>query len=196
MDKIVVGIVSHIFLTFVPELMPLTDVRISFSLNILRTNGIIYQILLLHLFTNVWQDPGWDCYLPLFVYMLQSHDPWLMSVFRLCLRSLEQMDRIWPNFAYALILTRTRFGLLHVIFRECVTEFLPLNNVRISFLLNVLITNRQNSTIVWVCIDIDKIKFRIGMHDFQHSYGPWLMLIGFFWHTWSLYSMKSTEAGL
>ena len=45
------------------------------------------------------------------------------------------MDRISPNFVYAFILTRSRLGLLHVIFCFFVRE--PLINVRNLFLLNI-----------------------------------------------------------
>ena len=40
------------------------------------------------------------------------------------------MDRILPNFVYALISTRSRLGLLHVIFFNFVTELWPLIDVR------------------------------------------------------------------
>ena len=46
---------------------------------------------------------------------------------------LEQIDRILPNFVYALILTRSRVGLLHIIFLTFVIELWPLTDVRISF---------------------------------------------------------------
>ena len=36
------------------------------------------------------------------------------------------MDRISPNFIYAFILTRSRFGLLHIIFCTIVPELWPL----------------------------------------------------------------------
>ena len=48
------------------------------------------------------------------------------------------MDRVSPNFAHALILTRSRLGLLLVIFRKFVTELWPLIDVRILFPVNIL----------------------------------------------------------
>ena len=60
-----------------------------------------------------------------------------MSDFRFCsISSLEIMDRILPDFVYVLILTRSRLGLLPVIFRKIVKELWPLIDVRISFPLN------------------------------------------------------------
>ena len=80
------------------------------------------------------------------------------------------MDRTSPSFIYAFILTRSRLGLLHVIFRICVPELWPLIYAQISFpfnachfsnictrvmaldlfqkfvSLNILRTNRQNFT--------------------------------------------------
>ena len=50
------------------------------------------------------------------------------------------MDRIGPDFVYALILTRSRLGLLGIIFHKFATELQPLIDVRVSFALNILIT--------------------------------------------------------
>ena len=47
--------------------------------------------------------------------------------------SWEQNDRILPNFVYALVLTRFRSGLLHIIFHTFVLELWPLTDVRILF---------------------------------------------------------------
>ena len=57
-----------------------------------------------------------------------------------CFRSIswEQIDGTWLNFAYALILTRSRFGLLRVHFPKFITELWPFIDVRISFPLNIL----------------------------------------------------------
>ena len=60
---------------------------------------------------------------------------------RVCSISWEQMDRISPNFMYAFILTRYTLGLLHIIFRTFVAELLPLIYSKISFPLNILRTN-------------------------------------------------------
>ena len=80
---------------------------------------------------------------------------------------LEQMDRILPDFVYAFILTRSRFGLLHIIFLTFAAELWPLIDIRIWFPLNILIRNGRNLTSFCVYIDIDKnIKVEIGMHNF------------------------------
>ena len=67
------------------------------------------------------------------------------------------MDRNLPNLEYALIMTRFRLGLFHVIFSKFVLDLWPLIDVRISFLLNIFRTNGQNFIILCICIDIDKI---------------------------------------
>ena len=68
---------------------------------------------------------------------------WIWVV-RHSVRHLEETDRISPNVVYTLILTRSRLGLLHIIFCALVIELWPLINVRIlfriSFLLNILRT--------------------------------------------------------
>ena len=78
-----------------------------------------------------------------------------------CFPSIE-IDRISPNFVYTLILTRSKLGLLHIIFRTFVIELRPLIDVRISFRilfwLNILRTERYNFTKFCICVDIDKIK--------------------------------------
>ena len=66
-----------------------------------------------------------------------------MSEFRLRSISWDQIDGIWPNFAYMhqLILTRSRLGLLGIsFFCRFITELWSLIDVRISFLLNILRT--------------------------------------------------------
>ena len=59
--------------------------------------------------------------------------------------SSEQIDRISPNFGYALISIRSSLGLLHIIFLSFVIALRPLIDVRISlkilFPLNILRTN-------------------------------------------------------
>ena len=54
------------------------------------------------------------------------------------------MGRILPNCVYALILTRSRLGLLTGFFCKFLTELWPLIDVRISFPLNISITNGRN----------------------------------------------------
>ena len=56
------------------------------------------------------------------------------------------MHRILPNFVYSLKVTRSRFGLLAIIFCKFVTELWPLIDVRILFLLNIFRKNGQNLT--------------------------------------------------
>ena len=69
-----------------------------------------------------------------------------MPKFRFHSISWEQIDIRSPNFIYAFILTRSTFGLLHIIFRTFVPEKWPLINARVSFTLNTLRTNWQNFT--------------------------------------------------
>ena len=88
-----------------------------------------------------WQDLGWNCYSSILTNLLQSYDPWLMS--EICFRSVswEWIDGIWPSFAYALKLTRSRLGLFFINFHKFVTELWPLIDVRNLFPLNILRMN-------------------------------------------------------
>ena len=108
-----------------------------------------------------WHDLGWDCYLSFFAHQYQSYGPWFMPKF--CFRSIswERIDRISQNFIYALILTRSRFGLLSVIFGTFVPELWPLIYSKILFPLNILRTSWQNFTKLYICIYIDKIYVEI-----------------------------------
>ena len=75
------------------------------------------------------------------------------------------------NFAYALILTRSRLGLFRVnFFHKFITELWPLIDVRISFLLNVLRTNWWNLTKFWIYIDTDTIWIGIVSCQFSQTY--------------------------
>ena len=56
-----------------------------------------------------------------------------MSEFRFRSIFLEQMDIISSNFVYALILTRSKLGLLPVNFRKFAAEFWPLIDVDLDF---------------------------------------------------------------
>ena len=88
------------------------------------------QILPVHLY---WHHNGWD-----FHNFSEIH---FRSI------SWEQIDGICPNFEYALILSRLRFGLLHVKICKFITELWTLIDVRISFPLNIFIflwTHRLN----------------------------------------------------
>ena len=93
------------------------------------------------------------------------------------------MDGIWPNFAYALILTRSRLGLLSVNFRKFVRELLPLIDVSII----ILVTEFCFRSISWEWIDgiwpilhmhwYWQALGRIVKRQFLqiYNYGPWLM---------------------
>ena len=58
-----------------------------------------------------------------------------------------------PNFVYALVSTRSRLELLHIIFHTFVIQLWPWTDVRISFRvsspLNIMLTNRQKFTIFY-----------------------------------------------
>ena len=71
------------------------------------------------------------------------------------------MDRISPNFIYAFLLTRSKLGLLHIIFRTFVLELWPLIYSKILFLLNISRTNGQILTKLYITIYTDKIYFGI-----------------------------------
>ena len=60
-------------------------------------------------------------------------------------------------------------------FGKFATELLPLIDVRIKFLLNILKMNRPIKTKFCIHIIVDKIYFGIVNHCFwQESYGPFL----------------------
>ena len=72
-----------------------------------------------------------------------------------------KLTDFYQNFIYAFILTRSMFGLLHVIFRIFVLELWSLIYAKFSFPLNILRINRHNFTKFYICIDIDKNKVGI-----------------------------------
>ena len=78
------------------------------------------------------------------------------------------MDRISPNFIYALILTRSILGLLHIIFCSFVPELWPLVYSKIPFPLNILRTNGQILTKLYIIINTDKIYVWIVSCYFLH----------------------------
>ena len=88
---------------------------------------------------------------------LQSYGPWSTSEFCLCSISCELICGFRSNFVYALILSRCRFGWLNKIFRSFSTELWPLIDVEMSFMLNILWTNRWILIKFCRCIDIDKM---------------------------------------
>ena len=57
---------------------------------------------------------------------------------------------MWSNFAYILILTRSRLGLLRVIFKKFTTQLWPLVIIKITYLHNILWTIWWN--VIKVCI--------------------------------------------
>ena len=73
------------------------------------------------------------------------------------MESSKPIGRISLNFIYAFILTRSTFGLLHIIFRTFVPELWPLIFSKISLLLNILRTNGQILTKLYITIYTDKI---------------------------------------
>ena len=113
-----------------------------FFLNVFRTNGWIlikfcicidkYKI---HVVSNAYY------FLSIFNRVLTELWPLIVVRFCLCLISCELICAFWPNFVYALILTRCRFGWLNSIFRSFSTELWPLIDVEISFMFNILWTN-------------------------------------------------------
>ena len=76
------------------------------------------------------------------------------------------MDRISPNFINAFILSRSSFGMLHLIFRSFVPELWPLIYSKILFPLNILRTNGQILTKLYITIYIDKIYIGIASCHF------------------------------
>ena len=66
------------------------------------------------------------------------------------------MDRMSLNFIYAFILKRSSLGLPHIIFRTFVLELWPLIYSKISFPLNILRTNGQILTKLYITINTDK----------------------------------------
>ena len=137
-------------------MMFMINIRISFPLILARSRLGLLHIVFAHLLQMLW------C-------------PWLISECRFHPISWERIDRIWPNFVCALILTISRLGLLPAIFRKVVTELWPLIDVRFSRSLEILRTNWYNFTKFYICIFIDKIYVRIVTHQFWHI-GPCLML--------------------
>ena len=77
------------------------------------------------------------------------------------------MNRISPNFICAFILTRSTSGLLHYIFCSFVPELWPLIYSKISFPLNILRTNGQFLTKLYITIYADKIYVLIVSCNFS-----------------------------
>ena len=77
-------------------------------------------------------------------------------------------NKLTPNFIYAFILTRSSFGLMHVILCTFVPELWPLIYAKISFPSNILRTNGQNFNKFYICINIEKFYVGIVTHYFSH----------------------------
>ena len=80
-----------------------------------------------------------------------------MSEFGFYSISLEQIDKMRPNFVYPLSLTRSTLVSLANLHSNIFVGLRPLIDVRILFLLNVLRTNLQNETKFCIHITIDNI---------------------------------------
>ena len=130
------GIVTHQFSSIYNREMALEWCRNLVFAQYLENKLMEFdQILHMHW---CWQDLGWDCYASIFANLQQSYGLWLISEFRFRSISLEWIHGIWPNVAYALILTTSRMGLLRVNFRKFIRELWPFIDVRISFPLNIM----------------------------------------------------------
>ena len=96
---------------------------------------------------------------------------WPLIYAKICFHSIswEQMDRISLSFIYAFILERSTLGLLHIIFCTFVPELWPLIYSKISFPLNILRTNGQIFTKLYITIYTDKIYVGIVSCHFSQS---------------------------
>ena len=105
---------------------------------------------------------------------------------------------------YAIILTRSTFGLLHIIFCSCVPALWPLIYSKISFPLNILSTNGQFLTKLNITIYTDKIYLgllAVVFHKFVREL--WLLIdvritfqLNILVETLVFYCMQSTDMGL
>ena len=89
-----------------------------------------------------WQDLGWYCYLSFFANLQQSYDPWFMSEFWFTskfefLFPLNILWTHWQNFTKFyicdFILTRSMFGLLHIIFTLLFQSYGPWLTPKFNF---------------------------------------------------------------
>ena len=149
------GLLNIISRTFLLELWPLINAKNLFPLNILRTNWRNFaKFLYMH---SYWQDLALNCYASFFTHMYQSYVPWFSPKFV----SVQYRENKWTEFhqifKYAIILTRSTSGLLHYIFCLFVPELWPLIYSKISFRLNILRTNEQFFTKLYITIYTDKI---------------------------------------
>ena len=129
------GLLRVTFRKFIWELWPLIDIRISFPLNILRTNWSNLTKFCTCIDIDKIKDKIVTRQFSQIYNRVIALD-WCQNFVSAQYPSWEQIDRIWPNFAYALILTWSRLGLLRINFREFIKELWPLIDVRISFPFN------------------------------------------------------------
>ena len=141
--------------------------QFTFLLRSWELTDIFHQILYVHLYR---QDLAWDCNTSFFGNLYKSYGPWFTPKFRFRSISREPIGSISPNFIYAFILAKFSLGLLQVIFHTFEPELWPLIYVKISFPLNILRTNWQNFTKLYICIHFDKIYVGIVTHRFSHIF--------------------------
>ena len=99
------------FRKFIIELWALIDVKNFDSAQYLENKLMKFD----QIFYMNWycQDLCLDYYVRQFLQIYNSYGPWLMSKFRFRSISWDQIDGIFPNFAYALILPSSRLGVLY-----------------------------------------------------------------------------------
>ena len=75
----------------------------------------------------------------------------------------NQLVELLSNFIYAYILTRSMLGVLHIIFCTFVPELWPLIYAKILFPINILRTNGQILTKLYITIYTDNIYINFGL---------------------------------
>ena len=101
---------------------------------------------------------------------LMSHD-FCQNFVSAQYRSIERIDEMWSNFGCALIVTKSRLGLLRVKFHTFIhNRFMVLDWFRISFPLNILRTNWWNLNKFCLCIDTDSIKVWVMALDWCQNF--------------------------
>ena len=153
-----------IFLTFLPELWPLINAKISFLFNIWRTNGQNFTkfYICLHIYmiyVGIVRHHFWHICTRVMAPDLRKY---FVSAHYLENKLIE-----FHQILYAFILTRSTLGSLHI-FRTFVPVLWPFIYVKISFPFTILRTDGQNFTKIYICISIDKIYFGIVTHHISH----------------------------
>ena len=82
---------------------------------------------------SYWQDVAWDCYTSFIRKLYQSYGPLFTPKFCFCSISWKLLDIFSPNFIYALILTRSSLGLLHLFFWNWYQSYDPLFTPKFRF---------------------------------------------------------------